>query len=358
MTTPRRELIDESIPGIYNITARCVRRAFLCGWDSYAQKDYEQRKDWICERLRFLTEHFAIDLLGYAVMGNHLHLIPQNRPDLARLWSKEEVARRWLRVVSTREDAGRKGMRPSKDAIRAITSSPRRVAVLRRRLSSISCFMAKLDEYISRRANKEDGCTGRFWEGRFKSTRLKDTAAVVACMIYVDLNPVRAKMAESIEDSKHTSGQDRLIAEQGRQQIREYQRRQKLGEVLTERQETLLQGARNRAKRAGFLVSLNSPNSPLGRFSEATYLELADWTGRQTRAGKRGAIPEHISPILESLEVNTESWVKTVEAYGSLFHRLVAPAFDMAKAARAKGRKWFKGVNACREFYIDKSHLV
>ena len=108
------------------------------------------------------------------------------------------------------------------------------------------------------------------------------------------------------------------------------------------RQDELLGAARDRTKRASFLLSLNSPNSALGRFSESTSplqsnveqkrrLELADWTGRQVRKGKRGLIPEHIAPILESLEVNTQHWVKTVENHGSLFHRLVARADDMAR---------------------------
>jgi len=356
MTTPRRELIDESVPGFYNITTRCVRRAFLCGWDAYSGTDYEHRRAWIRERLRFLIGAFAIDLFSYSVMSNHLHLVPRNRPDLAKAWSDEEVARRWLRVVSTQPDAHLK-VDPSDEDIKAITDDPRRVAVLRKRLSSISCFMAKLNEYISRRANGEEDRKGRFWEGRFTSSRLADEAAVVACMIYVDLNPVRAKMAESLEDSDQTSAQDRLLSEQGRRRVREYNRRKRQGEALTERQEALMATARAQAKRAGFLVSLNSPDSPLSRLSEARYLELADWTGRQVREGKRGAIPEHILPILESLEVNTQSWVKTVERYGSLFHRLVARAEDMAKAARARGRRWFRGVAACREFYANKSQV-
>ena len=118
------------------------------------------------------------------------------------------------------------------------------------------------------------------------------------------------------------------------------------------------EGARDRTKRAGFLLSLNSPNSALGRFSESTYLELADWTGRQFRKGKRGTIPEHISPSLERLKVNTQLWGQDRGASGSLFHRLVAPAFDMAKAARRQGRKWFCGVAACREFYKSKTQVV
>jgi REP element-mobilizing transposase RayT len=357
VTIARREIIDESKPGIYHITSRCVRRAFLCGKDSYSGQDYEHRKAWIRERILFLTEVFAIDMLGYVVMCNHMHLIPYIRPDLAKLWSPNEVAERWLRVVSTHHRADGEEASPSEEDIAAIVRDPQRVEELRKRLSSISCFMAKLNEYISRRANKEEDLGGRFWEGRFKSTHLSDTAAVVACMVYVDLNPVRAKIATSIEDSENTSGQDRLVAELGRKQVSEYDLRQQKGEALTEPQQALLAEARRRAERARFLVSLSdSPlgtDSPLGRFSESTYLELLDWTGRQVREGKRGVIPDHILPILESLDVNTERWVKTVEHYGSLFHRLVACAEEMAKAARSKGRSWFHGVRACREFYAN-----
>ncbi len=214
--------------------------------------------------------------------------------------------------------------------------------------------MGKLNEYISRRANKEEGITGRFWEGRFKSSRLSDAAAVVACMAYVDLNPIRAKMAESLEDSEYTSAQSRMVAELARKRIRNYQKLRRDGDSLTERQEALLASARKSAKRASWLVSLNGPDSPLKGLSESTYLQLVDWTGRQIRRGKHGRIPDHVLPILEGLEINTRRWVRTVERYGSLFHRLVARAEEMADTARAKGCRWFHGVRTWRELYVSK----
>src|SRR6186997_1415130 len=96
--TNRRDVFDEENVGTYHCTNRCVRRAFLCGYDSYSGKNFDHRREWVRARLDFLAGQFAIDVNDYAVMGNHLHVMLRNRPDIVATWSDEEVARRWLMV--------------------------------------------------------------------------------------------------------------------------------------------------------------------------------------------------------------------------------------------------------------------
>ena len=91
---------------------------------------------------------------------------------------------------------------------------PHRISKARERLPNLSWFMRFLNHPIACQANREDGCTGHFWESRFKSFALLDEEAIIACMAYVDLNPIRTKEARTLLESDHTSFQRRLIAKE------------------------------------------------------------------------------------------------------------------------------------------------
>jgi hypothetical protein len=102
----RREIVDQDQVGVYHCVARCVRRAFLCGADPLSGKSFEHRKDWVQQRLEELAALFAVDICGFAVLSNHLHLVLRIRPDLAQDWSDEEVVLPWQRLFPWRDDSG------------------------------------------------------------------------------------------------------------------------------------------------------------------------------------------------------------------------------------------------------------
>tara|TARA_R110002111_G_scaffold70048_1_gene113214 strand:+ start:233 stop:1213 length:981 start_codon:yes stop_codon:yes gene_type:complete len=279
----------------YHCVSRCVRRSFLCGTDKFTGQSYEHRRGWVEERLLFLSSVFAIDICAYAVMSNHTHVVLCVDKDLADSWSMQEVVRRWHQLYQgtllsqkyQRGDSLSKGERFSLEET---------VTIYRQRLYDISWLMRNLNEYIAREANKEDGCTGRFWEGRFKSQALLDESAVLACMAYVDLNPIRAKMDTTPETSKHTSIQNRIQA--------------------------LIKG--EQPKKLMRFVGNHRQNMPKGiAYSLIDYCELVDCTGRCIRDDKAGYLEQHHSPIHERLNINVEQWLTLTTEFEKHFSTAV-----------------------------------
>ncbi len=204
MTYARAHLVDSQNGGFYHCISRCVRRGWLCGLDVVTGKSFEHRRAWVEERILHLADIFSIEVFAYAVMSNHYHLVLEIQPQRITLWSDKEVVQRWLRLCSAGTEA------PEQAQFDALLLNPERVTSLRQRLGSLSWFMRYLNEPIARQANREDGCTGRFWEGRFKSIALLDEAAIVACMAYVDMNPIRARLTQRIEKAPYTSVKHRV----------------------------------------------------------------------------------------------------------------------------------------------------
>ena len=165
---PRSKYVQEGQEGVYHCFSRCVRRAFLCGFDPLTLQDFSHRKAWLVDRLRYLAAIFAIEVCAYAVMETHYHTILRTRPDIVALWSDREVATRWLTLYPQHHDISGAPMLPSEKDITALADRPERIAELRKRLCSLSWFMGRLNESIARAANKEDKVKGRFWESRFK----------------------------------------------------------------------------------------------------------------------------------------------------------------------------------------------
>jgi REP element-mobilizing transposase RayT len=211
MPQSRKSQISLADTPFYHCISRCVRKSFLCGVDHATGESYEHRKDWVEQRLLFLASVFAIDICSYAVMSNHVHVILRVDQHSARQWDTKKTLIQWHKMhrgtLLTQKYL--KGIELTDSEHKTVASTAK---IYRERLQSISWFMRNLNEFIARKANKEDECTGRFWEGRFKSQALLDERALLACMAYVDLNPFRAGIATSLYDLSHTSVLVRLKA--------------------------------------------------------------------------------------------------------------------------------------------------
>ena len=351
MTIARRLLVPQGVSRCYHCISRCVRRARLCD-DQTAH-----RKDWIKRRLVELERIFAIEVGGFAIMGNHLHLLVRTQPDQAARWSDEQVARRWIALYPRLAEQVRQasGAASEQQLIRILLAGNRqRVPSWRERLASLSWFMKCLKEPIARRANREDDVTGHFWEGRFKVQSLLDEAAVLACMVYIDLNPIRAHVATTPEGSDYTSVQDRI-------HVRQLHRK--------------AQGLRARApQRAAALTTLPAGNAPAHaedgiwlipierrRHARGTraragllgltlddYLQLVDLTGRHARASTSGTIPEALEPILSRLSLDVECWLREMLGHGRRIGTAIGSAASLAEEALRRGTRWV--VNACRVY--------
>ena len=297
MPRPRKALVAVENTPYYHVVSRCVRRSFLCGVDSHTGQSYEHRRAWIEQRIRLLASLFAIDICAYAVMANHLHIVVKLHPEEAKDWTRQEVLSRWTSLhkgtlLVQRYLASHPLSAAELDTVH------RCVQVYRQRLTSLSWFMKCLNEPIARQANQEDGCSGHFWEARFKSQALRTEEALLSCMAYVDLNPVRAGMAETPEGSDYTSIKQRLtptfnLAEATAEQTRQGN----------------LQHFRHPLK--PFLHSegtlVNQPQQGI-LFSLQDYLQLVDYTGRVIHPGKR-AIAGQLPPILQRLNLSQQDWL-------------------------------------------------
>ncbi|VAW39324.1 Transposase and inactivated derivatives [hydrothermal vent metagenome] len=275
MTIARKYQISVDDTPFYHIMTRCVRRAFLCGKDKYSGNCYEHRRGMIVARIKQLTKEFNIDVCSYAVMSNHYHLVL--KVNSTKNWSEKQVLTYWSQLCA---------IKPVCQKLlngEAMSKFELKLALLitgeyRKRLMSISWFMKLLNEFIARAANKEDEVTGHFWEARFKSQALLDERALLSCMAYVDLNPIRAAMAQTPKALDYTSIAERL-----------------------------------RDKRTNLLGFATGEDDIPYKFTD--YCDLLDATGRLIIADKPGFISGDLAVILQRFNLDGNTWLDELNQF-------------------------------------------
>jgi hypothetical protein len=304
----REEVFAPDEIAVVHVMNRVVRQCFLMGDDPLTGFNYDHRKVMIEALFQRFAALFGIDLLVFSILSNHFHAVLRSRPDVVATWSDREVARRWMLLCPKRKHQDGTPMEPTESELNAIRHNPELLAEIRLRLSDISWWMRLVCQRIGMRANREDNKTGKFWEARFRAVRILDEETLLACAAYVDLNPIRAAMAETLEGSGFTSVQRRIQA------------------IVHE-----ATGDRFLAP-----VQIDEANDPLGprpnkegyRCSDKgflsmpalDYLELLDWTAREVVPGKRGHTPAEVPPVLQRLSMDVDVWTALVHDFGRMFY--------------------------------------
>ena len=319
MTTARSKQICLEQTPWYHVTTRCVRRAFICGYDSLSERDFTHRKQWIEDRLLFLVQVFCIDMAAFAVLSNHYHVVLKINRDQALSLDDAAVIDRWTQLYPTNPLIKRLS---TKEPLNEEESQHlnEKLPIWRHELGNISRFMALVNQFIARKSNTEDGCKGRFWEHRFTSQAILDDDALIRTLAYVDLNPVRAGIAATPEASEHTSIHRRLQSETDDS-----------GSVIG------LLPFRQQPNNEGLNLEGSVSVLPMG-FDD--YLALLDWTGRRLRNNKSGHIHADVPDIFTRLNYSPAQWLKSHQSNTTWQQRALGSVERIRNYCETLQRRW------------------
>ena len=315
--TPRVSLTDTAY---YHCVSHCVRNAFLCDENNQVGNNDDYRRKWVEDYLLKAGSAFSIDICAYAIMSNHLHIVIHINKQQANAWSMDEVLTHWLILhkgtpLTRLYQDSQQRVKLDKKQLKLATET---IESYRQQLCDLSCFMSNISQYIACKANKEDQCTGRFWEGRLKTQALLDKAALIACMAYVDLNPICVTPPESW---KHTSLNQRIEA---------------------------VNSANNLFTFAGDNCAAITPGLP---FQVNDYLELIDITGEMIKTGRRDSINIKENAIIQRIGIPEEQWLTLVCKFKKHFPSAVGKENLLRQYYRNIGKKQASGVTSSRRFF-------
>lgn len=333
MPAARKHTVVPGQPGFFHCISRCVRRAWLCGTDPLSGNNYDHRRDWMLERMRMLTTCFAIDVYAYALMSNHYHIVFYIDPLRVDTWSDTDVVKKWKSLWNWRNP----------DAEPAIPKEvpPETIQLWRKRLADVSWVMRLLNEPIARIANAEDDVKGHFWESRFRCNPLLDDQALTTCMVYADLNPIKAGVALTPEQSDYTSIQQR---------IRQLAEDKAVDSAETDQHES--DDAQTHPidphRRLHPVSSADPEQSPVLRISLQSYITLVESTA-EALLQQRAVLS---TDSLVALRIKPSGWMHAVKDFTNLFKTAAGSETAFTEFMNKTGRTRRQGASARRALFL------
>ncbi len=345
MVLRRKDVFNRKQIGVYHVTTRCVRQAFLLGTSFQSGQEYHHRKQWIEEWFQSLTEVMAIELCAYAIMDNHTHSILRNRPDWLETMDDYEVATRLARLFPGYQCLNGLPAEADPERVQEILDDPAKLARRKEQLADISIFMGRWEEAVARRANKEEDRKGRFWEGRFYCQKLLDPASILAATIYVELNPLRANVVELPEYSQFTSLTNRL----------------RLTQLMSNTDLGFLDSISEEKKGPEKNLSTDSPSRDVSNvrmcreflpLSTRRYLSVLDYVSRRTKDGSLHAVPDGVQQLLGRLGVVPDRWRETAIEFEKSYRLFAGSPEQLSKVAAEKNKRCLHGMATANNVYL------
>ena len=167
-----RRLVNRFEETIYHVMSRTAL-------DGFPLTDVD--KDFLVELIKSFSQLYLVDVIGFCIMDNHFHLMIRVYPE--GHFSDDEVLSRLKRFYGKDKPV-----------------SKHQLPFYRVKLSSLSEFVKEIKQGFTRYYNKLNSRKGFFWGQRFKSVMIENNEALLNCLAYIDLNPVRAAIVEQPED--------------------------------------------------------------------------------------------------------------------------------------------------------------